>query len=208
MLESKNSVQINVKDVSFHPLLKDIEDMFWIFLLSLRTLSDIEIQKTLRLKNELMDGYLSFNEMLDKFNATTNLKVEQKGKIATTTMNVLGQMIFMGKAMTIFAYELLRFSDYFERIKGNEEFKFLKLIRNGGAHNNKFNLKYQFGKKAGMWVIGENEVIKWNGLEISRKLQDTNVFNDFISVSTVFLLIKHFSEKLYEIDNLEKQSLC
>jgi len=206
MIENnEKDVQLKVKDINFHPLLKDIENMFWLFLLSIRTLSDIEIQKILRMKNEAMQGYLSFNEMLDKFNDNTNLKIEKKGNVNTTTMNILSEMIFIGKAMTIFAYELLRFSDYFKDIKDCEEFKFLHFIRNSSAHNNKFDLKHQFGSKIGQWMIGENENIKWGGLEINRKLQGTAVFNNFISIFQMFLLIKHFSESLYKIDNDKKK---
>lgn len=200
--QKNEAVNLNVNEVNFHSILKDVENMFWFFLLSIRTLSDEEIQNLLKIKNTNQEGYASFNEMLRKFNDTTNLKIEKKGNITTSTMNVLKEMIFMGKAMTIFTYELLSASDYSENIKNDEEFKFLRHVRNGAAHNNKFDLKYRFGKKAGEWGIKENEFIKWNGFKIDRKLQGTAVFNDFISIFNIFLLANHFSEKLKAIDSV------
>jgi len=202
--QKNEAIQLNVNEINFHPVLKDIENIFWFFLLSIRTLSDGELQHILQIKNAKQEGYACFNEMLRKFNDTTSLKIERKEDTTTSTMNVLKEMIFMGKAMTIFAYELLSASDYFPQIKETEEFKFLKHVRNGAAHNNKFDFKYQYGPKKGQWMINENEIIQWNGMKISRQLQGRNVFNDFISIFSVFLLIKHFSERLTKIDNEQK----
>ncbi len=68
---------INVENTNFHPVLKDIENMFWFFLLSMRILSDDEIQKILRTKNSMQKGYESFNHMLDKFNKSTKLNIKK-----------------------------------------------------------------------------------------------------------------------------------
>ena len=110
----------------------------------------------------------------------------------------------MGKAMAILICELLIASDYKVEIEKDDEFKFLKHIRNGAAHNNIFDFQYKYGVNKGQWMLGENEIIKWNGMEISRKLQGSTVFNDFISLFGIFLLAKHFSEKLTDIDNEHK----
>jgi len=95
----------------------------------------------------------------------------------------------------------LSLSKYNNIISKDDKFKFLKYIRNGAAHNNKFNLKDEDGK----WKIGENEIIKWGEKEISRRLQGNKVFNDFISVFDIFLLIKNFSEQL---ENIDKKASC
>ena len=189
--------QINVKNINFHPVLKDIENMFWFFLLSMRTLSDFDIQNVLKFKNSKNEGYGGFNEMLDKFNKITNLKIEIAGNKATSKLNILDQMIFMGKAMAILIYDYLSFSKYNTQINSLEEFRFLKFIRNGAAHYNKFNLKDENGD----WKLTEKEVIKWKNKEITRQLHNSTVFNDFISLFEIFLLAKHFSNKLVEIDS-------
>ena len=196
----ENSVQINVNELNFHPVLKDIENMYWLFLLSVRTLSDYDVQNILRTKNSVQEGYLSFNHMLDKFNKATNLHIEKTGNVATSKLNILKEMVFMGKAMAILTYDFLSLSSYNANINQDKEFQFLRHIRNGAAHNNRFNLKDEKGE----WKIEENEIVKWNGMEISRKLQGSTVFNDFISLFSVFLLAKHFSERLIKIDAKQK----
>ncbi|MEX2029085.1 MAG: hypothetical protein WD963_01235 [Candidatus Paceibacterota bacterium] len=194
------NIQLNVNEINFHPVLKDIENIFWLFLLSVRTLSDYDIQNILRNKNSAQEGYASFNIMLDKFNKATNLQIEKKENVATSKLNMLKEMIFMGKAMAILIYDFLSLSSYNAIINKDGEFQFLRHIRNGAAHNNRFNLKDEKGD----WKIEENEVVKWNDMEISRKLQGSIVFNNFISIFGVFLLAKHFSERLAKIDSKQK----
>ena len=189
----------NINEINFHPVLKDIENIFWFFLLSVRTLSNDDIQNTLRILNK-QKGYGAFDQMLDKFNTSTDLKIEKRENIATSKLNIIKEMNFMGKAMVVFLYELLYASDYFTEIKEDQEFKFLKYIRNGAAHNNKFDLKYRYGKNKGQWILGEKEIIEWNNFKITRELQDKEVFNGFISMPSIFLLAKHFSGRLENID--------
>ena len=196
----EDSVLINVSELNFHDVLKDIENMYWFFLLSVRTLSDYDVQNILRTKNSTQEGYLTFNHMLDKFNKATDLHIEKIGNVATSKLNILKEMVFMGKAMAILTYDFLSLSTYNANINKDEEFQFLRHIRNGAAHNNRFNLKDEKGE----WKILENEIVKWNGMEISRKLQGSAVFNDFISLFSVFLLAKHFSERLKKVDNDQK----
>ncbi len=190
----------DVKNTNFHPVLKDIENMFWFFWLSIRTLSDYDIRNLLKQKNNTQEGYLGFNEMLDKFDEATEIQIEIGQSSTTSNLNILPKMIFTGRVIAILVYEYLSVSNYFSEIKNSLEFIFLKHIRNGSAHNNKFDFKYKFGSKKGQWMIDETEKIEWGGLIISRELQDKVVFNDFISVSQVFLLAKHFSDKLTLID--------
>lgn len=204
MKDQDSTTHFNVNEIDFHPVLKDIENIFWFFLLSMRALSDYDVQNILRTKNNIQEGYQSFNQMMNKFNKATDLHIEKTGNVATSKLNILKEMIFMGKAMVILIYELLLVSKYIEIIKKDEEFQFLKYVRNGAAHDNKFDLKYRFGKNKGEWMINEDRIIKWNNMEISRKLQDTEVFNDFISIFGVFLLAKYFSVRLKEIDNEQK----
>lgn len=198
--KQENSIQINVSELNFHPVLKDIENMHWFFLLSIRTLSDYDVQSIMRTKNNAQEGYSSFNEMLDKFNKTTDLRMEKTGNVVTSKLNILKEMVFMGKTMAILTYDFLSLSSYNARINKDEEFQFLRHIRNGVAHNNKFNLK----DAKGDWKIGESEIVKWNDMKINRELQGSVVFNDFISLFGIFMLAKHFSERLIKIDSGKK----
>lgn len=191
---------ISVKNTNFHPVLKDIENMFWFFLLSIRALSDYDVQNILKQKNDSNAGYGSFNEMLEKFNKTTNLNIEINEGRATSKLNILNEMIFTGKAMAILTYDFLSLSKYNTIINSDNEFKFLRYIRNGSAHSNKFNLK----DEEGIWKIDDNEVIEWSGKKIDRSLQGQKVFNDFISIFEIFLLAQSFSERLKLIDDNSK----
>lgn len=185
-------MELNVNKTNFHHVLKDIENIFWFFLLSMRTLSDSDIQNILRTKNNTQEGYATFNDMLDKFNKATNLTTNG----ASTKLNISNEMFFIGKAMAITTYEYLLASNYKKDIQGGIEFKFLRHIRNGAAHNNKFHLKNYKDE----WTIGVDEVVEWDSLKISRKLQGEPVFNSFVSIFGIFLLAKHFSDKLGLID--------
>lgn len=188
--------KIDVKNINFHPVLKDIENIFWFFLLSIRALSDYDVQRILRQKDSTQEGYISFIHMLDKFNNSTNLQIEKRGDFATSKLDMLKEIIFIGKSIAILTYDFLSLSSYNNNISKDREFQFLRHIRNGAAHNNKFNLKDENGN----WKIEKNEIIKWKGMEISRKLQGKEVFNSFISIFGIFLLAKHFSERLKKID--------
>ncbi len=194
-------INLNVSEINFHPVIKDIENIFWFFLLSIRSLSDYDVQNILKTKDIKQDGYLCFLQMLNKFNTSTNLRIEKNENLSTSNLNILKEMIFMGKAMAILTYDFLSLSSYNTVINKDREFQFLRHIRNGAAHNNRFNLK----DKEGVWKIKEDEIIKWNNMEISRKLQGTKVFNDFISIFGVFLLAKYFSERLTSIDENKKK---
>ena len=190
----------NINEINFHPVLKDIENIFWFFILSHKALANLNVQSIIKTTEDP-----SIVSMLEKYNQWVNLQIKiNSDNTHTSNLNILDSMIFTGKVITILTYEFLLASKYKEIIKGDEEFQFLKYIRNGAAHDNKFDLKYRFGKDKGKWMINENDIIKWNGMEINRKLQDTKVFNDFISIFGVFLLAKHFSERLTKIDNEQK----
>lgn len=188
--------EIDVNKIDFHPILKDIENIFWFFLLSFRSFSDPEIQSLLKQKNNMQDGYQNFNFMLEKINNALNLKIENRDGVSNTQMNILKEMVFMGKAMSILTYDFLSSSKYYNQINKDNNFKFLRYIRNGAAHNNKFNLKDENGD----WKIGEKEFIEWNDKKINRELQGKEVFNGFISVFEIFLLVESFSDRLKEID--------
>lgn len=192
--------EINAKNINFHPVLKDIENMFWFFLLSIRSLSDFDIQNILKQKNATNDGYASFNDMLEKFNQTTGLKIEIIGNKSTSKLNILNQMVFMGKAMAILTYDYLSLSSYNNDINKKEQFVFLKFIRNGAAHYNKFNLKDENRN----WKLEENQEVKWEDKKITRSLHDSIVFNDFMTLPEIFLLAEYFSDRLSKIDELKK----
>jgi hypothetical protein len=191
----EESIELDINN-NFHTALQGIDDFFWFYLLSNRALGDPEVQNLIKIKSVNEPEFLS---MLKKYNKWVNLQIEihQLNNKYSTKMNVLNSSIIVGKIMTISVYELLLSSKYHPNIRNLEEFKFLKHIRNGAAHDNKFNFK----NKKGEWTIKKDESIKWWDKKINRDLQGKQVFNDFISFSNIFVLANFFSEKLKEIDN-------
>jgi hypothetical protein len=190
-------MQIKVDEINFHPVLKDIENYFWLFLLSVRALSDLEIQQLLVLKNNANAAYGEFNNMLRKFNGTTHARFNISGNTLKSELNILNEQVFAGKAMAILTFDYLASSSYHAKIKKDKEFQFLRFVRNGAAHSNTFNLK----DETGTWKIAANSKIEWNGRKIDRSLDGKTVFNNFTSVFEIWLLAKYFSDRLTLIDS-------
>ena len=188
---------LKVNEINFHPVLKDIENIFWFFLISYRTLTDYQAQNLIKYKNNANAGLAEFNNMLDRFNQTTNLKFKKRGNTITSNANIYNELVFFGKAIAILTFDYLSSSTYNAIINRDNEFQFLRFVRNGAAHNNSFNLKDENGE----WKIGENQVIEWNDKKINREVNGTKVFNDFVSVLDIWLLAKHYSDKLTQLDN-------
>lgn len=189
-----DEVNLNI-NIKFHQLLLDIENIFWFYLLSNNVLADPEVQNILKMKQA---PYLI--SMLNRYNDWVSLKTEidYNNKTFKSTMSAMNSSVLIGKTMAIVMYELLKSSKYYSTIKQSEEFIFLRQIRNAAAHNNKFN----FMDKKGKWILEEQEVIKFGeSYAISRNLQNKEVFNNFIAFSGIFMLAKHFSDKLVLIDS-------
>ena len=186
---------LKVKEVDFHPILKDVENIFWFFMLSTRTLSDLDIQNMLRQKN-LQEGYLPFNEMLDKVNESIELRIEINNNIVTSKANIQKNAVFVGKAIAMLVYDYVLNSKYQSEIIRTDIWKFLKFIRNAAVHGNVFNMI----DEEGIWKLEINEKIIWNNKEISRALHKKSAFNDFISIFEIFILARDLSNKLKKID--------
>lgn len=178
-------------EFNFHPILKDIENIFWLWMLSAKALGLAEIQKTL--KNDEV-----FSCILNKYNKWTNLGVnfKENGREYTTTSNHQDQMIFVGKAMVILAFDFLSSSKYQNSIRCTKEFQFLRHLRNGAAHYNTFNLKDEDGN----WKIGKNESVEWKNKKIDRSLQGKKVFPGFFQMFEAFFLVYDISNMLDKID--------
>lgn len=182
--------RIKIDDINFHPLLKDIENIFWWYLLSSKALSS-PITQNILLHDE------NFPLILKKYNKWTNYKVNLiKDDQYISTLNTKSQMIFLGKSMSVLMYDVLLASKYNAEINSSSIVQFLKYIRNGTVHNNTFNLIDEDKK----WKLEEGESINWQNKKINRELHMKKVFPEFISIFEIFILAKDLSEKLKEID--------
>lgn len=191
MNEKNIKNKMDFQNIKLHPLLKDIENIFSFFMLANIALGDPDIQNKVKTKTEIVF-------LLDKYNKWVNLKIKvnEDSTKFHTSMNLLDGMIFIGKSMTVLMYDALVTSKYNSNINKSENFKFLRFIRNGVAHHNKFNLKDEEGE----WKIGEYECIKWRDKKITRELHGKKVLNDFIGIFNVIFLALDFSEELEKLD--------
>ena len=166
--------------------------MFWLFLLAHKALSHPDVQNILRAEARVQSDSISFVEMLEKFNRSTELKIEKRGNSLTSKMNILSNMIFTGKAMALLTYDYILNSQYQNEIARYVPFIFLKFIRNGAAHGNMFNLKDENGE----WKLRENERVIWEEKAMTRELHGKPVFNDFFTVNNMFVLAADLSNEL------------
>jgi hypothetical protein len=184
---------IRIDNKKLHPLFEDIESIFWFFILANNALTNPEVEDVIR-----RGGDPTAISMLDKYKVNIGLKtkIDYKNNKYNSKANVKKEMIAIGKAMAILMYDYILSSKYFPVLSKLEEFNFLKFIRNGAAHHNKFNLRDEEGN----WKIRENESIKWNNKSIIRNVHKKVVFNDFVFFVDMFLLAGFFSEKMKEFD--------
>lgn len=183
--------EISTKDLNFHPVLKDIEHIFLLFLLSAKALSLFETQN-------ILSSDINFSQILKKYNALTGLEIKKdpNSPIHTTKLNILKEMIFLGKAMAILMYDFILASKYNSILNKESDIQFLKYIRNGAAHNNKFNMK----DEQGAWKVDEGETIEWHNKKIDKDLHGKKVFPNFVSIIDMILLANEISKKLTRID--------
>ena len=193
----------------FHRNLKDIENFFRFFTLSILALSIPRVQGVMKEEDKLQNYNLGFTPMLDKFNSFASLKIKKNNNGSTTsTLNIKKEMIFVGEAMAILTYDYLINSKYQNALYSNTTWRFLTFIRNAAVHGNVFSLKYEGNGekyngekyKQGDWKIAEDEKIIWRDKEISRALNELNVFNDFIDTFDIFSLVQDISNELKKID--------
>lgn len=186
---------VKVDNIKLHSLFGDIESIFWFFILANNMLANPEVRDIIR-----RSGDSTVISMLNKYENNVKLKTEinYTNNKYNSKANIKKEMIVIGKAMAILMYDYILLSEYFSALSPLEEFKFLKFIRNGAAHYNKFNLK----DEKGQWKLDEGEFIEWNNKKISREIHGNAVFNEFVYFGDMFLLADFFSKKVKEFDKL------
>lgn len=207
-IEGKETEEIDINK-HFHEVLGNVDELFWFFFLSNWVLGDHDIQTLIdRKASSAVNNEVSIatsggelKALLERYKSWVGMetKVDYSRKTYETNMNPLEGSVMIARVMTITAYELLKESNYFDEIKDLEELKFLRHLRNGAAHDNRFSLC----NKRGDWTIGQEETIRWRWLDIKRELDGKPIFNDYVSFSGVFLLVDDISEKLKQIDSSE-----
>jgi hypothetical protein len=194
MNKYSNDIKLNV-----HPLLKIVEEEFMYFAVSLNMMCLQSFQNALvkihNGKMSEMNTSVAVNEfkvlrydvayVLNSFNKRNKIsfnKNEAEG-------NIMEPMIRHSRLLTVLLYDLLFDKNYYNKINKTEIFKFVKHLRNGSAHNNKFNFE---GK-----AIKE---VEWRGKIIKECEEGKQVFGRFIYLPDLLILVNDISDKLDEID--------
>lgn len=123
-------------------------------------------------------------DVLGSFNTDVNLQKKEdqiKG-------NIKSLLNFQARQMVIYLFDILQNSKYNKYLNRTEIFKFIKYIRNGAAHNNKFN----FDKPL-------KNSIRWRNKVLDNSLKGKEVFPSFITPGDLILLISDISHLISDI---------
>lgn len=167
-------------------IFEDIEKMFEFYLLSTAFITQRKLQEI------MIDNYPALERFIDSFNEAVELK-EKDSKINAETKFYL---VNTARIMSIAIYDILIFSEYHKYIQREEIFRFVKHIRNGAAHNNKFYFSSSL-----------TNIVTWRDLRITDSLKGKGVFPEFISPQHLIFLMKDISdiiEKKYKKDTRKK----
>ncbi len=165
--------------IKLNPLFEPIKKIFEFFILGIGFVTQKDFQ------NIFLQIQPSFAPFVDTFNKEVNLRVEAGSVKAEAGL----YWVNIGRLMAISLFDILQFSKkYHNLVKNTEIFKFAKHIRNGAAHDNKFDLNPPI-----------KNPICWGGRKtISQNLNDTKVFPDFISSSDLIILMSDISALIEE----------
>lgn len=96
--------------------------------------------------------------------------------------------------VAVFAFESLKEYQHYQEIKKEEAIKFLRHLRNAGAHGNSFNFKDSSEN-----IIDPGQV-KWKDKIITKKLQDKTAFPDFFAQGDFAYLFEDISKLMKNHD--------
>lgn len=198
-MEKQKDIKLEV-----HPALEGLEDSILFFLVSQNMMVMPLFQKLLiESHNGEMSGITTsadsgdFNSVkfkveyvLDRFNKKVQLK-EAGGKVEC---NIKELLIQQGRLTVIALFNFLESSKYNKEINKGELFRFVKHLRNGASHNNRFNFTTSEMDKL------KSEEVCWRGKIINHALQKKKVFGSFIYLSDLVVLIGDISEELLRVD--------
>lgn len=153
-----------------NPLFDPIKKIFEFYLLGIGFVGVPEFQKV------FLETNPGFDSLIKDFNKTVGLQCYQ-GKI---TMKSRLYYCNIGRLMAISIFDFLQFSKYNNKLCNEEIYRFAKHIRNGSAHNNKFNFtKDDFLTKPA----------KWKDKTIDFSLKGKEVIPGFINpIELIFLM--------------------
>ncbi|MFC1609007.1 hypothetical protein ACFL2R_02760 [Patescibacteria group bacterium] len=145
---------------------------------------------------DLNGNVLKFDveHILNEFNGKFGVS-EESGKVRASFGEAFNQH---GRLMVIALFDVLSNSRYNKKINRTEIFKFVKHLRNGSSHKNKFNFEGKAIKD-----------VEWRGKMVTQSEEGKDLFGRFIHLPDLLILINDISNELDVIDRrnqLEKEA--
>jgi len=117
-------------DLKLDPIFAPIKKIFEFFILGIGFVGQKKFQKN------FLESHPCMTPFVISYNSEVNLREE--GSSVTSDAGLY--WITIGRMMAISIWDIMRFSDYHNFLKKEEIYKFAKHIRNGAAHDNKFDI--------------------------------------------------------------------
>jgi len=163
-----------------HPILEPIRQLFEFFILGIGFVGQFDFQKF------FLQAHPELSGAVDRYNKAVNLRKEGKSVKSETGP----YWILIGRVMAISLFNILEFSEYNNDINREEIFKFAKHIRNGAAHNNRFNISPPLQMP-----------VQWKDKIIDNSLNGSPVFPEFMNPVLLIILASDISTLIDQVEN-------
>ena len=110
-------------------------------------------------------------------------------KLMNTNLKTIPKItLILSQQLVISCYEIVK-----DKNDGSPEFEFFRHLRNGCAHNNKFN--FATSKKANKLTKVPSKPAKWRNFKITRSLNGKKVIFGFIAPGDILEFLCEMSER-------------
>lgn len=178
------SENFDYNNLRIHPTLEPIRMLFEFFILGTGFVGQFDFQKV------FLQAHPELTGLVERYNKEVNLRKEGKSVKSETGP----YWVLIGRVMVISLFNILEFSQSNNDINQAEFYKFAKHVRNGAAHNNRFNINPPV-----------QEAVRWRDKTIDNSLNGSTVFPDFMNPTLLIILASDISRL---IDEVEKNARC
>lgn len=170
--------------IKVHPLFEPIKKLFEFYILGIGFVGMPDFQR------EFLKVHPGMKPLVDVYNKEVNLRIEGSQIKLSSKL----YLVHIGRLMAIAIFDFLQSSPFNKGFSGTEIFRFARHIRNGAAHNNKFNFEeYELIEKPA----------QWKDKSIDSSLKGKSVIPDFITPTELIFLMSDISD-LIEIKTKKK----
>lgn len=170
-------INTDYEKIKINPIFEPIKQLFEFYILGVGFIGQFDFQRV------FLGNHPELKTFTERYNKNVNLKKEGSSVKSETKI----YMISIGRIMAIAIFNILEFSEYYNDLSQEEIFKFAKHIRNGAAHNNKFNIAPPLEKQ-----------VQWREKIINNSLNGTPVFLDFINPILLVFLMADISDLIIQ----------